>query len=182
MTSRRDALGRAHYLGAQLRGLCWQELGPAGRLLVEWLVTILSGLDPAPPPTGSVYLHLLLHRYMTEAAMVAAKKLPPEGTTLLPRLVEDEAETLCRVLSTIGGREPDRDRLAQARLARQGEGTEAAFLRFRSLAVTVLKGCSPDGYGLSRPPSPDSTALDKMIQATMDRSSQQLVAYVGRPA
>jgi hypothetical protein len=182
MTTRPDALMRAHYLGAQLRKVCWHELGPAGRLLVEWLVAILGALDPAPPPTESAYLHLLFHRYMTEAAMVAAKKLPPEGTTLLLKLVEDEAEILRRVLSTIKGKVPERDRLAEARLARQGEGAEAAFLRFRSLAVAVLQRCSPDGYGVSRPPSADSRALDRMIQSMMDRSNQQLVAYLGSPA
>jgi hypothetical protein len=48
MTESRKALDRARYLGEQLRGSCWKELGFAGKEMVNWLGTIRDALDPAP--------------------------------------------------------------------------------------------------------------------------------------
>src|SRR5262249_2270341 len=76
MTNSRRAFERARYLGENLRSSCWPELGLAGRRLVEWLGSILDALDPSPPPFGS-YLHLILDRYLMEAAKVQQK--PPSG-------------------------------------------------------------------------------------------------------
>ena len=67
MTSSRKAFERASYLGQSLRSSCWSELGLAGQRMVEWLSSILDAMDPSPPPPGS-YLHLLLNRYLNEAA------------------------------------------------------------------------------------------------------------------
>ncbi|WP_158708878.1 hypothetical protein [Streptomyces sp. NRRL S-920] len=75
MTPGRKVFERAHYLGEQLRSTTWPELGLAGRGLTDWLTSILRALDPARPPPGAT-LHLLLHRYLREAAK--ARKGPPE--------------------------------------------------------------------------------------------------------
>lgn len=52
------ALERAHYLGEKLKEH-WDQLGPAGKNLAEWLISALEFLDPNPPPKG-VYMHLYL--------------------------------------------------------------------------------------------------------------------------
>ena len=101
MTKRREALERAQYLGRNIRGSCWQELGPAGRLLVDWLMAVLNAIDPTPPPPDSPYMHLLLHRYLMEALMLVNEKRSPEHTAHLPQLIDEEAGTMRRVLSAI---------------------------------------------------------------------------------
>ena len=65
MIDSRKAIERAQYLGEKIRESCWQELGIAGKRLVEWLISVLNALDPLPPPKGC-YTHLLLDRYQGE--------------------------------------------------------------------------------------------------------------------
>jgi hypothetical protein len=176
MATRPEALERAHYLGRQIKESCWQELGPAGRLLVDWLIAILNAIDHAPPPPESSYIHLLLHRYVMEATMVAGQKRSPELAPELPKLVNEEAETVRHVLSAIDARRTDLDRLDHAVARRPEEGEEAAFLRFRRLVAEILRRSSPDGYGLRRPSTAQSTALDKTIQAMVDNSTRRLTS------
>jgi len=174
MTSRREALERAHYLGRKIKESCWHELGPAGRLLVDWLTAILNAIDPAPPPAESTYIGLLLHRYVMEAIMVAGNERSPELTTPLPKLINEEAETVRRVLSAADGGGADVNRLDDAMARRPDEGDEAAFLRFRSLVAKILRKLSPDGYRLRGASSAHSGALETMIQTMVENSSEQL--------
>src|SRR6202142_2084475 len=131
MTHRREAFERAQYLGRQIKASCGRELGVAGRLFIDWLISILNAIDPAPPPPESPYLHLLIHRYMVEATLVANKKLSPELTSQLLTLVDDEAETIRRVLLAMRAEGPDLDRLKSAMARRPHEGAGGAFLAFR---------------------------------------------------
>jgi hypothetical protein len=178
MTSRREALQRAHYLGREIKGSCWQELGPAGRLLVEWLTAILNAIDRAPPPPRSSYIHLLLHRYVTEAILVAKRRPSPELTTGLAGLIHDEAATMRRVLSAIDAGGPDMDRLDDAQVRPADVAVEAAFLRFRTLVAETLRKLSPDGYGLRLPSSANPKGLEAMIQTMVEQSSRELMALL----
>jgi hypothetical protein len=171
----RDAFERAQYLGREIRGSCWHELGPAGRLLIDWLSSILGKLDVAPPPSDSVYLRLLLERYVIEASRLAGRKLSPEGTAELAKLVREEEETLRRVLSATSAGPVEFDRLSEASDPRPEEGAEGVFFRFRSQAAKTLRSLSPDGYGLRSPSGGDSSALEEMIQKMMERSSERLI-------
>src|SRR5215471_2924715 len=72
MINSRRALERAHFLGEQIKESCWDELGLAGKRLIEWLISVLNALDPEPPPKGA-YIHLLLDRYRGEAQMAERK-------------------------------------------------------------------------------------------------------------
>ncbi len=175
MTQRREALERAHYLGKEIKASCGRELGLAGRQLVDWLIVVLNAIDPAPPPPQSVYLCLLLHRYMVEATLLAKSKLSPEVPSLLSALVDEEAATLRRVLLATHAGGPDLARLNDAVAQRPDEGAVSAFLRFRTLVARILQTLSPDGYGLRRASFAEPTApVEKMIQAMVDRSSEQL--------
>jgi len=175
MTHRREAFERAQYLGRHIKASCGMELGPAGRVLVDWLLSILNAIDPAPPPPESIFLHHLLHRYMVEATLVANHKVSPELIAQLLTLVDDEAEVIRHVLlaSHTGG--ADLNRLNDAVARRPDERAEARLLRVRSLVTRILHTLSPDGYGLRRTSFADSTApVEKMIEAMVDRSSQKL--------
>jgi hypothetical protein len=176
MTQRRDAFERAQYLARHIKASCWRELGLAGRLFVDWLISILNAIDSAPPPPETLYLHLLLNRYLVEAIMVSNSKLSADLTAQLLKVVDDEMDTVRRVLLAIDADGPNLNRLEGAGARRPGEGAEAAFLRFRNLVARILLTLSPDGYGLRRASSAESTAtVEKMIQAMVDRSSQHLI-------
>jgi len=179
MTQRREAFERAQYLGRHIKQACWQELGPAGRMLVAWLTSILNALDPAPPPSDTRYLHLVLNRYMAEATLLANRELSPEVDTRLAKLADDEAGTIRRVLIALHPDGPAIDRLNDAVARRQDEGTGVAFLRFRRCVTGILHVLSPDGYGLRHGSSAEPTAAsDEMVCAMVDGSSQQLTSLL----
>lgn len=176
------AFERAQYLGRKIKEYAWQELGPAGRLLVDWLLSTLNAIDAVPPPPESVYLHLLLERYATEATLMANKSLSPELATQLAKLMNDEAETVHGLLTASEAGREDVERLDDAVARRSDEGAEAAFLRFRTTVTTILQALSPDGYGLHRPSSAEASAPELMIKTMVERSSQQLLSLLdGRP-
>jgi hypothetical protein len=176
LTHRREALERAHYLGRRLREVCWPEMGPAGRLLVSWLGSVLNAIDPGPPPPDSRYLHLVLNRYMLEGSRFAEHEpLDLAVGAELGERVADEGETVRRVMLTMLADDPDVEELAQAMARRPDEGGGAAFLRFRGTVTRLLHARSPDGYGLrTGSPALQSAPLDDLIRTMVDDSSRRL--------
>ena len=174
VTQRRTAFERAHYLGRRIKESAWQELGIAGQLLVDWLLSILDEIDPSPPPPESFYIHLVLERYVTEASMAASAKASPELGTPLLTLIDDEAEALRRVLSAIHAERADLDRLEGALARRSDESPGAAFLRFRTEVAGIVRSLSPNGYELKRPSPTESTPANEVLQAMFERSTERL--------
>jgi hypothetical protein len=174
MTSRREAVERSHYLGRQLARACWHELGPAGRLFVEWLLSVLNTLDPSPPPADSVYLRLLVNRYLTEATIMAHKAASADLAARTEATVKNETTTVLSVLEALDAKGADFESLHEAAARRTDETVQDAFLRFRSTVAALLLSLSPDGYGLGRPLSGASSALDAKVDAMIERSSHQL--------
>ncbi len=115
---------------------------------------------------------------MIEAVMVGKNKIAPECTTRLLGIIGDEAETIRCVLLAINAEGPDLGRLRDAAVRRPDEGAGAEFLRFRNSVTAILQGICIDGYGFRRPPTADSIALEKMIEAMVERSSQRLIAVL----
>jgi hypothetical protein len=183
-TGRREAFERAQYLGRRIKDACWQEMGPAGRLFVAWLRSILQAIDPAPPPPDTRYLNLLLQRYMLEAHAIAARDaLPPELEHRLRARIDAEAEILRQVLRAVQATASAVGRLDDALTGRSEEAPGAAFLRFRNGVSEILRELSPDGYGVQRGSSADSSAsLDDMLRAMMDGSSVELTPLLSGPA
>ena len=169
------AFERAQYLGRAIKESAWKELGPAGQLLVDWLLSTLNAIDASPPPANSSYLHLLLERYVVEASLIANTKLSLEATLQLEKIVRREADVVHHVLSALHAGQPELDRLDDAGVRRSDEGAEAHFLRFRGLIAKTLQRLSPDGYGFQRPSSVDSTALEDMLQTMVETSSRALL-------
>src|SRR5262249_8539618 len=82
------ALDRARYLGEQLTGPCWSELGYAGKEMAKWFIEVLNVIDLEPAPRGA-YSHLLFDLYDKERRRVESIQVAPEsrGTAdLLSRL------------------------------------------------------------------------------------------------
>jgi hypothetical protein len=179
-TGRREAFQRAQYLGRSIKDTCWQEMGPAGRLFVAWLSSTLNAIDPSPPPPRARYLHLALHRYILEGSLVANRDPADSGVAAqLLKLVDDEGETIRRVLHAMGADGRDVERLDEARARRPDEGAGAAFLRFREVVTGLLYALSPNRYGLRAAPSSEPTApLDDTIRAMVDGSTQKLAAVL----
>jgi predicted O-methyltransferase YrrM len=176
MTESRKTLDRARYLGEQLRGPCWKELGFAGKELVNWLKTILDALDPAPAPAGA-YFHLLIDLYDKERRKVQS----------IVSVEESASATLRRKLSFCAKQEIDDTRKlltsinANEMLALfndavnryTGNGSGIGFSNIRGIIVSTFLGMSPNGYelpnGASEGPDPND-----LFRQMVRRSSEQL--------
>ncbi len=178
VTTKRDALERSHYLGKQLRENCWQELGQAGRLLVDWLFSLLCAIDASPPPAESLFLRQLLNRYLTEAVILSRKSHVDVSARTDP-IVSTEAEAVRGVIRATTGSEADVNRLNVASVRREEEEPGVAFLRFRSAAAGILLSLSSDGYGFRRAPLANGAtveALENTVRSMIERSSEKLAS------
>ena len=84
MSGSRRAIDRARYLGEQLLGTTWPELGLAGRQMTRWLLDVLDTIDTQPRPAGAT-LHLLLDLYERQSRKLdtfLARQPPPRDDTL----------------------------------------------------------------------------------------------------
>ena len=84
MSGSRRAIDRARYLGEQLLGTTWPELGLAGRQMTHWLLDVLDALDTQRRPSGAT-LHLLLDLYERQSRKLdsyLAQQPPPQSDTL----------------------------------------------------------------------------------------------------
>lgn len=175
MVTARTAAERAHFLAEGLRESCWDELGPAGRLLIDWLQATLEAHDPCPPPKGAD-LHLLMDRYLGEARTVAARSLPAEFTGKLSLLMADEIAAVQAIL-VIAGSEQARTQFEQriSRLPRHG--SETGFVEMRTVIADSLRNLSQDGYRLIPAGGDDvHQTLRKMIDDSSNRIAVEILS------
>jgi predicted O-methyltransferase YrrM len=178
MTESRKVLDRARYLGEQLRGSCWKELGFAGKELVNWLKMILDALDPAPVPVPvGAYFHLVLDLYDKERRKVESIISVDESANFALRrklgvCAKQEIDDTRKLLTSINANEV----LAQFNHAvnsymNTGSGIE--FSDIRGIIMGTLLGMSPNGYelpnGASEGPDPND-----LVRQMVRRSSEQL--------
>jgi hypothetical protein len=174
MTPTRAAFDRAHYLGSSLKeDACWDELGPAGRLLVEWLTSILDALDPAPPPEGT-YLHLLLNRYEREAARVLRSQELSEVTYQAELLSDDEPVVAAYILEHLGEKAVA-EHLRSSVAAWATAPPHVRFAQVRKIILEAMRRCSPDGYSLATTSTSELNPND-LLAGMVERSSRLLVA------
>ena len=174
MTGSRRAIDRARYLGEQIHQVCWQEMGVAGRSMVDWLVSVLDVLDPAPRAPGS-YLHLLLDLYQRQskkaasflkkaAADLAAPVAAPDlADGLGERLVAEVEATRAALAAADSGDELARfnDRLGQWPNA----DPRGRFLEVRTRIADALGALSERGVETSGAAGARAGALVKeMVQ------------------
>ncbi len=184
MTGSCKTMERAHYLGEQIKELCWQELGLAGKGFIDWLISVLDALDPTPPPKGS-YLHLVLDRYQREARKVelllsetnsdSFKREAAVFSDLPQRLMwlsKDELESTREVLSTMNA-ETDLNRFNTALAQFPDEELGTKFPQVRRLISKTLLDLSPDGYTLKRSSS-EPRNPDEIVKQMVERSSRRL--------
>jgi hypothetical protein len=173
MTRARTAFDRAHYLGENIKQFCWPELGRAGQLFIEWLSSILDAFDPSPPPRGAS-LHLLLHRYLTEAKRIERQRITPEFDRQLGRLTEDEAASAVRILSALSAH-AKLERFNKALTNLRADEFTTRFSGTRRLIADTLLDLSPDGYGL-KCSSLGSVDPDEIVRDMVETSSRKLAA------
>jgi predicted O-methyltransferase YrrM len=151
MVDSRKAMQRAHYLGEQLHETCREEVGVAGRHMVDWLQQVLSVLDPTPPPKGA-YFHLALDLYERETSRIESvlSSIPIESSSLprkLQALAQSDVADARKVLTAIAAddvREAldrDMDSLPPRQLGANYPAVRRSILRH-------LFAASPDGYRL----------------------------------
>jgi len=175
---RRTANARAHYLGDQLRAVCWDELTKAGKRWVERFGAVLEVIDLSPPPPGAD-LHLLLDRYWTEAHMVVSLSdrvgSRPGAVQQLVDLVDEEVSCIRLALQDLECQhEVDEFDSAVAVLA--GLDPIQRCCKVRTLIVDTILAVSPNGgYTLSEAQIPD-----RMIKDRIDQSSEVLRTLLER--
>lgn len=171
------AFARAHYLAEQIRALCWQELGLAGKRFLDWFSSVLDVLNPSPPPEGS-YVHLLLDRYRREMKHVdlfqSNPKRSPNFSQQIASIAKNEINSTRRVLAIVNaeaalGRFND----ALAHLSDEELGTQFSQVR-RVISETIL-GASPNGYTLCAP-----RVGDEIVKQMIESSSERLRILLAR--
>ncbi|MDD5581033.1 MAG: hypothetical protein PHY16_17400 [Methylobacter sp.] len=156
MVGSRTALARAHYLGEQLRALCWQELGQAGKQFVDWFSSILEVLDPTPPVPGS-RIHLLFDHYWRAAREVGnfpSTAERPDIRDLLRTLTRDEVESARTVLTTMN---EDHRQFDDSLASYASDDPVTQFVSARLLIAETILNLSPHKYKLSESNMADDT-------------------------
>ncbi|MGO9454267.1 MAG: O-methyltransferase [Candidatus Binataceae bacterium] len=184
MIDSRKALDRARYLGEQLKTFCWDELGFAGKALVDWLTVILNLLDPSPAPAGA-YFHFLLELYDKESTKVESllNATQSRGSTVrhkLSFLAKEEIEAIRQLLTTIHANqtlEEFNDVVSKYANAALG----ANFSHVRRLIASTLRGMSPNGFGLPTGPSGSVDSNDLVRQMVRSASQQLYLTLEGLP-
>ena len=173
----RRALDRAHYLGQQIRQLCWPKLGVAGKRFIDWLISVLDVLDPAPPPENT-YIHLLLDLYQRDTHKIedllrradlirVPSGLPKELMDIIDNEVKSTRSFLC-----VASAEDVLSRFdkAVARYSRAEFGKK--FSEMRRLISKTLLELSPDGRELKC--STLESSPDEIVKQMVQSSSRRL--------
>ncbi len=175
MIDSRKALARAHYLGEKLTDVCWDQLGPAGRALCEWLKAVLHALNPTPPPHGA-HVHLHLDLYLREANQVeailqetatAAARFAP----LLTPIVEDEIAAARQILTAVGADEQLTE-LERGLPPSDNGALGGEFPAVRRTIARALSGATPDGYSLRS--HDGATDADTLVKELVESGSERL--------
>ncbi len=175
MTESRRAFERARYLGENLRSSCRPELGLAGQGLVEWFSSILDVLDPFPPPPGS-YLHLLLDRYLMEAAKIQQKSPSGSLARQLAALIENETASTQALLAAMGARAEASEFCSTLAKYPSVEQDAGAFPQIRRLISETLLRFAPDGYSLKPHSWTAPGSPEEMVRKIVETSSHELAA------
>ncbi|WCD91288.1 hypothetical protein KPP03845_200249 (plasmid) [Streptomyces xanthophaeus] len=174
MTESRKAFERAHYLAESLRAECWDELGLAGRRMVDWLNAVLDAMDQSPPPAGS-FLHLVLDRYLKEARRLRGATVTDDLATTLAVLGQSEAEAFREVLSAIGAKDHLDTHTADP-TPRPGRDHQATFTQQRHHIAGTLLQLAPNGYSLDSLCQRPGPSVDEMVRVMVEASSHQLAS------
>jgi predicted O-methyltransferase YrrM len=170
-----QAYDRAYYLGESLTERCWPHLGPAGKALVEWLMSALEFMNASPPPREA-RVHLYLDRYEKEANQVE-KALPAERPFSrlaegLSPLAKSELQGARDLLAAIGAEEGV-NRLDDVAARYRDEELGKSFPSVRRAIAEAISHSSASRYRLT-----DSGEHDKALGEMIDRASHQLYPLV----
>src|SRR5262249_54308183 len=153
------ATARARYLGEQLKGPLWDELGAGGKRFVEWFDDVLDAVDPSPPPAGA-RVHLLFDRYAREAREILLFSRDVAQAVEYPNVLKDiilgEVASARSILLAANRAGALGDFNASVNETLAGLGTEALsseqagkqFARTRKAIWQSILGLSEDGYTL----------------------------------
>ncbi|HET6253138.1 MAG TPA: HEXXH motif-containing putative peptide modification protein [Puia sp.] len=170
MMESRKALERAHYLGEKLKEECWDELGPAGKSMAEWLFTVMDILDPNPPPKGA-FIHLCLDLYETENNRVvsALKDKEPAAASFQKKLAPlaiAEWQSARQLLSIIGAQQ-EIDRLDTALNQFTDDELGKGFPQVRRIIGSALMNAAFNRYRLT-----GTGEQDELLRSMIEKASR----------
>jgi predicted O-methyltransferase YrrM len=178
MTRSRKALERAHYLGEQLRERSWDQLGPAGKMMAEWLLSTTDFLDLSPPPKGA-NIHLFLDRYERQSNVIAAtlRDRGADAETLgkaLEPLANRELAAACEILGQVGAAEETSRVERAAAEAHADESLGQALPELRRIIGAAFRSASLDGYRLD-----EDGVCDELLREMVVRSTRDVFCVMG---
>lgn len=192
LASARRALDRARYLADQIKHYD-DETGIAGRYFVDWLINILSVIDPNPPPVNA-YVHLLLDLYEREAgefsrvtqSIKERKELfeRPSIKRMLASMIRNEIKVTSRVLSMLGKDALstgiyDTHKRDYASIAKAApDELIATFVGTRKVISGALKNLPLEAYSRVAPARVKSPGV--LVKEMVERSGQQINAIYAR--
>lgn len=175
LTTTRSAHERALYLADEIRRWCWDDLGPAGKCLIDWLDQFLDTLASSPG-RDAVCVDLAIERYRREADMLRSRAaLDDQATHLLTELITDEITTVRHVMTMVGltGTVPD---LAASVAQLNAAPPQDVFARNRHQIAEALDGQTLEVDSLTGEQSPNT-----VIHTMIDRSSATLQPLLSAP-
>lgn len=184
----RRSLDRAEYLQQQL-ALNRTHLGAAGFIFVDWLGSILSMLDPSPPPPNSS-VHLSLELYDREASKVQRllRHANSDGSTVpagwakaMRESARREVQAAVRLLFTLHGKWPgsvdlqdiDRQLLLLDEMDASFSESAALFLTAREATSKALRVVPLEEYVRLNPQNRDELVGD-IVLSFVEKSGAQL--------
>lgn len=174
MLESRWALARARYLGGQLHDVCWDKIGPAGRVFVDWLHSLLAMLDVTPPPAGAAtHLYLDLYRREGNRLEKSLSESPDRRAAEQPQLGSLAQKDISIVETVL--RDLDADAELQRLHAASGHLTVSElgdnYPRIRACIEACLLQASVDGWRMS-----ESGHHDALVKDMVGGASDSLFA------
>lgn len=183
---RQSAVDKARYLSSQLSSGSRGDLGEVGNQLLDFLMMLLTSIDPRPLRPDP-RLWLLLERFDRETSEVAhAIATNAIGRSAALHLVQSDLVATYRIMSVLGNATPptlehyDGDAWAQ-QLDNDLDGYALARIStaLRELLASTLRHSAPDLDTLVRTERRQKTLLHLMIDV-IEHPSRHLVEVAGQ--
>jgi hypothetical protein len=185
----RTAFERARYLASAIKQSLWQELGLAGKCLIEWLTGFLDELEPAPS-RSILHADLKLQRYRRESIRIESllQQMPDTdecrssgSAASLNSIIVDELATTRRILKALDAESA----LAELNDRIRGIGDDPDFRDFSRAREYIADALSRSvSSRCERPESQDLSLIEasELVETMIDGSSERLQALLAEPS
>jgi predicted O-methyltransferase YrrM len=153
MIDSRVALDRAQHLGQELRNKCEDELGYAGKAMLDWMINVLDIID-GQPERRKLRSHLFLNRFANEGKRASSllDRIPAAELIIAPVLERIAVQEISRFHELVLGMrgEAAAERFANAvRMSGDQLGMRFAEIRENVVSAIYEEFDDENGVGLA---------------------------------